>query len=82
MRIRHFKPFSPEKLRSLGFPTDPTDTQGLAALPTETLNGLIDRVYEQLDTDYPSLEAAEWFNALTDTLSERGEEKDSLNRPA
>lgn len=82
MRVKHLKPFFPDQLRSLGLPTDPTDAGGLAELPTETLTGLIDRVYEQLDTDYPPLEAADWFDALAEALRQRGDGAGALDRPA
>ncbi|WP_342023434.1 hypothetical protein AAE021_16800 [Arthrobacter citreus] len=82
MRIRYYKPFDPNQLTSLGLPTDPTDTQGLALLSTGTLQGLISRVYEQLDSDYPSMEAADWYNALHDALRERANGPEVLERPA
>ncbi|WP_461169618.1 hypothetical protein [Arthrobacter sp. Z1-15] len=82
MRTRYLKPFFPDQLNSMGLPTDPTDTHGLAALPTPTLQGLADRVFEQLDTDYPSLEAADWYNALADILNQRAESPQALDRPA
>ncbi|MFJ7750073.1 hypothetical protein ACIQXM_08970 [Arthrobacter sp. NPDC097144] len=82
MRTRYLKPFFPDQLESMGLPTDPTDTHGLAALPTPTLQGMVDRVYEQLDTDYPSLEAADWYNALTEVLDQRADGPDVLDRPA
>ncbi|WAP52144.1 hypothetical protein OL239_02180 [Arthrobacter sp. ATA002] len=82
MRTRYLKPFVPDQLHSLGLPTDPSDTPGLAALPTTTLQSLADRVYEQLDADYPSLEAADWYNALGEALSTRADRRDALDRPA
>lgn len=82
MRIRYYKPFTPNQLNSLGLPTDPTDTQGIAALSTGTLEGLINGVYQQLDSDYPSLEAADWYNALRDVLRERTSGPGVLDRPA
>lgn len=82
MRIRYYKPFNPNQLYSLGLPTDPTDAQGLAALSTSTLQGLINGVYEQLNSEYPSLEAADWYNALRDVLRERDSGPGVLERPA
>ena len=82
MRTRYLKPFFPDQLQSMGLPTDPTDARGLAALPTPTLQGMVDRVYEQLDTDYPSLEAADWYNALTEVLNRRADWPEVLDRPA
>lgn len=82
MRTRYLKPFFPDQLRSMGLPSDPTDARGLAALPTPTLQQMADRVYEQLDTDYPSLDAADWYNALAEALSLRADGPDVLDRPA
>lgn len=82
MRTRYLKPFFPDQLRSMGLPADPTDTRGLAALPTPTLQRMADRVYEQLDTDYPSLDAADWYNAVAEVLRLRSDGLDILDRPA
>lgn len=81
MRIRYYKPFSPDQLGSLGLPSDPTDSQ-INAVPTGTLHGLIDRVYEQLDCDNPPLEAVDWYNALSEALRERADDPRILDRPA
>ena len=82
MRIRSYKPFDPNQLSLLGLPTDPTDRTGLAALTTGTLEGLINRVYEQLDSDYPSQEAADWYDALNAALRERANGPEVLKHPA
>ena len=82
MRTRYLKPFLPDQLHSLGLPIDPTDTHRLATLPTPTLRGLIDRVYEQLDTDHSSMEAADWYEALTEVLHQRADGPGVLDRPA
>lgn len=82
VRTRYLKPFLPDQLSSLGLPTDPTDAQGLTALPTPTLQGLVNLVYEQLDTDYPSLDAADWYEALTEVLHQRSDGPGACERPA
>lgn len=81
MRIRYHKPFNQDQLSALRLPTDPTDSQ-IYALPTSTLQGLISRVYEQLDSEYPPLEAADWYNALSDALRERANGDGALGHPA
>ncbi|MBP3042299.1 hypothetical protein KKR91_16050 [Arthrobacter jiangjiafuii] len=82
MRIR-YKPFSPDQLRVLGLPEDPADAKGLAAIPTPELQVLVDRAYEQLDCEYPSPDAAEWYEALAGLLDRRElDETAALRHPA
>lgn len=82
MRIRYYKPFHPDQLNSLGLPADPTEAGNLKALPTATLQLLVDTVYQQLDSDYSTLEAADWYNALIEVLDQRTTARDGLERPA
>ena len=82
MRIRYHKPLTPDQLSSLGLPTDPTDARGLDALPTGTLQRLINTVYEQLNSDFSSLETADWYDALVQALRQRTGVQRGLERPA
>ena len=82
MRIK-YKPFSPDQLHALGLPADSSDTKALAALPTPELQVLVDRAYRQLDCEYPSPDAAEWYEALAGALDRReADETAALGHPA
>ncbi|MCC3267216.1 hypothetical protein [Arthrobacter gengyunqii] len=55
-------------------PADPLDTETLAALPLQTLQALTDRVFHQLDSDFPSAYALEWYSALSGEWARRTEQ--------
>lgn len=83
MRIKYSKPFSPDQLRALGLPADPTDTSKLDLIPTALLRGLVDSAYDQLDSEYPSADAADWYAALAGVLERRDEDETAtLGHPA
>lgn len=61
------EPFPTQRRSALSWmdlPTDPLDTEALAALPQRTLQALTDRVFHQLNSDHPSAFALEWYSAL------------------
>ena len=63
-----------ERRRALSLfdlPADPMDSGALAELPLETLQGLADLVYRQLDTAFPSAYAFDWYCALTEEWARR-----------
>lgn len=82
MRIRYLKPVPTERLNALGFPSDPTDVQGIDTLSTQALQQLLNQAYEQLDADYAPLDAADWYAALASALDRRLPAPEGLARPA
>ena len=52
-------------------PADPLDSRSLAELPLETLQRLVDLVYRQLDTAFPSVYAFDWYCSLTEEWGRR-----------
>ena len=58
-------------LSLLDLPADPLDFRSLAQLPLETLQSLVDLVYQQLDSAFPSVYAFDWYCALTEEWARR-----------
>ena len=58
-------------LSLLDLPADPLDSRSLAELPLETLQRLVDLIYQQLDTPAPSHYAFDWYSALSEEWARR-----------